>query len=96
MIFSYFKQQRFASIFLLLALLFVTVSHSHEYSSDVSIVEQPDCKLCQQFVELPQTSIEPVDVTFGYFSSVYVRVINVIIPNDNYCQGNPRAPPVIT
>lgn len=75
-------------------MLFSAVSHSHDFSLEQSqLLEQLDCKLCQQLVETPKQKVKLAKITLGVFSAVKIELAEQPIFFSLYRHFAPRAPP---
>ncbi|WP_206485127.1 hypothetical protein [Thalassotalea sp. G2M2-11] len=83
------------SLCLLFVLLCASITHSHEYSVDHnSSIEQLDCKLCQQNIDKPTTSLKLVSFKLGSFSLVE-KADSLTALSVEFCYLPPlRAPPI--
>jgi len=90
------KQYFITGIFLLVTLLISSISHSHEYTSETSSIEQFDCKLCQQQTDSPKHSLKLAEVKFGFFTEEKRLLVSDSLVVVQYRSANPRAPPNFT
>ena len=75
-------------------MVFSAESHSHDAPIDsTQLLEQLDCKLCQQLVDPPQQKIQLARITLGYFSAKNYELENNLLVLDRYSKTSPRAPP---
>jgi len=85
------------SLLLLALMVFSAASHSHDMSADsTQLLEQLDCKLCQQLVDPPEQKIQLANITLGYFSTDNQKQESKLFALDKYSKANPRAPPYTT
>ena len=82
------------SLLLLVLMVFSAASHSHDAPLDsTQLLEQLDCKLCQQLVDPPKQNIQLARITLGYFSAENQKQENNSLAVNRYSKTNPRAPP---
>lgn len=84
------------SIFLLVIMSFTAATHSHKFSVDGSqSIEQLDCKLCHQPVDVPNIEIAPNQIELGCFSLEQQPIVSFFPKTSPYHLASPRAPPYL-
>jgi len=87
------KKHLCMSILLLVSLLFSFGSHSHEYTNDAISIDQFDCKLCQQNIDIPSIKLKLSPVNVRQFRQRVSPLIIVDIVLNRFYFSLQRAPP---
>jgi len=81
------------SALLTLVMLLSFATHSHDFSLDLQVYEQLDCKLCQQKIDPVFRPITIAHKNIGQFSAPCLKNPVMLAALPTYIKPSQRAPP---